>query len=97
MEDSVGGIMMAFGCQTSGLPDLADRVGTEADDPARNQDLEGLEDFNSEAVTEGFYQLGEARDKLIHGAGLPANSVFGILKQPQDTESAGVCPLFLSH
>ena len=48
-------------------------------------------------ITEGFYQRGEARDKLIHGAGLRANSVFGVLKQPQDTESAGVCPLLLSH
>ena len=97
MADGVGGIMMAFGCQTSGLSDLADSVGTETDDPTRDQNLEGVEDFDSEAITEGFYQRGEARDKLIHGAGLRANSVFGVLKQPQDTESAGVCPLLLSH
>ena len=89
--------MMAFGCQTSGLPDLADRVGTETDDPARNQNLECVEDFDSEAITEGFYQRSEARDKLIHGAGLRANLVFGVLKQPKNTGSAGVCPLFLSH
>ena len=97
MADGVGGIMMAFGCQTSGLSDLADSVGTETDDPTRDQNLEGVEDFDSEAITEGFYQRGEARDKLIHGAGLRANSVLGVLKQPQDTESAGVCPLLLSH
>ena len=54
-------------------------VGAQADDPARDQDLEGLEDFDPEAVREGSYQRGEARDKLIHGAGLRANSVFGVL------------------
>jgi hypothetical protein len=70
---------MPFGRQTSGLPDLADRVGTETDDPARDQDLEGLKDFAPEAIPEGSYQRGEAGDKLIHGAGLRANSAFGLL------------------
>jgi hypothetical protein len=97
MEDRVGGIVMPFRRQTGGLPDLADRVRTETDDPARDQDLECVEHFDPEAVTEGSYQRGEARDKLSHGAGLHANSVFGVLYQPQDTESAGVCPLLLSH
>lgn len=39
---------MAFGRQTSGLPDLADGVGTEADDPTRDQNLECVEDFDSD-------------------------------------------------
>ena len=71
--ERVGGIVMTFGRQTSGLPDLADGVGTETDDPTRDQNLECVEDFDSEAITERFYQRGEARDKLIHGAGLRAN------------------------
>ena len=50
MADGVGGIMTAFGCQTSGLSDLADSVGTETDDPTRDQNLEGVEDFDSEAT-----------------------------------------------
>ena len=71
--------MMTFGCQTGRLPDLADSVGTETDDPARDQNLECVEDFDSETITEGFYQRGETRDKLIHAADLRAKSVFGIL------------------
>ena len=69
---------MPFDRQTSGLPDLADRVATETDDPARDR-IWKVWRRDPEAVTEGSYQRGEARDKLIHGAELRANSVFGVL------------------
>ena len=88
---------MPLGGQTGGLPDLADGVRAEADDPTGEQDLEGLEDLGAEAIAERLYQRGEAGDKLIHRADLRAVTILVCLKQPQDTESAGDGPLFLHH
>ncbi len=79
VKDGVGRVVMPSGGQAGGLPNLADGVGTDANDPAGEQNLESLEDFNSEATPERFYQRGEAGDKLIHGAGLRANSVNVVL------------------
>ena len=53
MEDGVGGIVMPLGGQTSGLPDLADGVGTETNDPTGDQDLEGLEDLDRKQSRKG--------------------------------------------
>jgi hypothetical protein len=56
MEHGIGGVVVAFGGQSGGLPDLADGPRSEADDPAGEQGLEGLEDLGSgEAGAEGFY------------------------------------------
>ena len=45
MEDGVGGIVMTFGSQSGGLPDLADGVWAETDDPASDEGSECGEDL----------------------------------------------------
>src|SRR5262245_23377568 len=85
MEDGVGRVVMPPGGQPGGLPDLADGVWAEADDPAGDQDLEGLEDLDAEAVAQRRYQFGEAGDKLVHGGGPPCGDDPGGSQQPQDT------------
>ena len=57
MEDGVGGIVVPLGRQPGGLPDLADGARAEADDPAGDQRLEGLEDLGAEAIAERLYQM----------------------------------------
>ena len=59
MEDGVSGVVVALGGQAGGLPDLADGAWAEADDPAGDQDLKGLEDLGVEAIAERLYQRGE--------------------------------------
>jgi hypothetical protein len=71
MEDGIGGVVVPLRGQPGGLPDLADSAGAETDDPAGDQDLEGLEDFGPEAVAERRYQSGEAGDELVHRGGPP--------------------------
>jgi hypothetical protein len=74
VEDGIGGVVVPLGGQAGGLPDLADGAGAEADDPAGDQGLEGLEDLGVEAIAERLYQRGEAGDK-----GLERTKVFRIL------------------
>jgi hypothetical protein len=54
MENGIGGIVMPLGRQTGSLPDLANGVGTDTDDPTRDQNLEGAKDFDPEAVAKRF-------------------------------------------
>ena len=69
--------MMPFGRQTSGLPDLADCMGTEdrRSSPRSGSGRSGRLRSGSGRQRKGLYQRGEARDKLIDGAA-SANSVF---------------------
>jgi hypothetical protein len=97
MQDRIGSIVMPLGGQSSGLPDLADGVGAETDDPTSDQDLECVEDLDAEAVTKGFYQRSHAGDKLIHGAGLRAEVLRVVVDYSQDTNFARICPLSSSH
>src|SRR5262249_28996380 len=78
VEDGVGGIVVPPGSQPGGLPDLTDGPRAVAGDPAGEQGLEGLEDLDAEAVPEVSYQIGEAGDKLVHGAGLRRDEVPGV-------------------
>ena len=82
VEDGVGGVVVPLGGQPGGLPDLADGARAEADDPAGDQGLEGLEDLGVEAIAERLYQRGEAGDKLIHRADLRAVRDPGVLQHP---------------
>ena len=97
VEDGVGGVVVAFGGQPGGLPDLADGARAEADDPAGEQRLEGGEDAGVEAIAEGLYQGGERRNKLIHGADLRAVNGPGATQHPQDTDFARDGPLSFYH
>ena len=65
MEHGVGGVVVPLGGPAGGLPDLTDGAGSEADDPAGQQRLEGGEDAGMEAVAEWLYQEGERGNKLI--------------------------------
>src|SRR4051794_8460116 len=48
-----------------------------------------------EAIAEGFYQVGEARDKLIHGVDLRAGRILVSLDNPRISDShAMVLPSF---
>ena len=85
VEDGVGGVVVPLGGQPGGLPDLADGARAEADDPAGDQGLEGLEDLGAEAIAERLYQGGEAGDKLIHRADLRAVNDPGVPQHPQDS------------
>src|SRR6185312_7287741 len=66
VEDGIGGVVVPLGGQPGGLPDGADGVWAEADDPSGDQGLKGREDLGVEAIAEGLYQGDEAGDKLIH-------------------------------
>ena len=81
-EDVVGGVVVPLGGQTGGLPDAADGVRAETDDPASDQGLERLEDLRVEAIAKRLYHRGERRDKLIHGVGLRAAYDPGVLEHP---------------
>jgi hypothetical protein len=81
-KDRVRGVVMALGGPAGGLPDSADGMRSEADDPAGQQGLEGLEDLGMETLVEGLYQSGERGNKLIHGADLRAVSDPGVPQQP---------------
>ena len=89
--------MVPLGGPAGGLPDLTEGAGSEADDPAGQQRLEGGEDAGMEAVAEWLYQEGERGNKLIHGADLRAVSSPGAVQHPQDTDSAQGGPLPFYH
>ena len=97
VEDGVGGVVVPLGGQPGGLPDLADGPRADADDPAGDQGLEGLEDLGAEAIAERLYQRGEAGDKLIHRSGPPCGYDPGGSQQPQDKQAARDGPLLLRH
>src|SRR6185295_3430134 len=54
-EDGIGGVVVPPGGQAGRLPDGAEGVRAEADDPAGDQGLEGGEDLGVEAIAECLY------------------------------------------
>src|SRR5262249_1177655 len=96
VEDGIGGVVVPPGGQPSGLTDLADRPRAQADDPASDEDLEGLEDLGAEALAERRYQFYEGGDKLIHGVGPPRVYDPGWLQRPQDSQAARGGPLLVA-
>src|SRR6185312_9705363 len=82
VEDGRGGVVVPLGGQTGRLPDRADGVWAEADDPSGDQGLKGREDLGVEVIAERLYQGGEAGDKLIHRVDLRAVYDPGVLEHP---------------
>jgi hypothetical protein len=76
---------------------LTEGAGTEADDPAGEQRLEGDEDLGVEARAERLYQHGERGDKLIHRANLRAVRDPGGVVHPQDSNPVRDGPFLLRH
>ncbi len=73
-EYGVGGVVVAPSGPTRGLPDPADSVRAQADNPASDENLKGAEDAGVKAVAKRLYQCSQRGDKLIHRADLHAVS-----------------------
>jgi hypothetical protein len=89
--------MLKWAAQAGGLPHLTEGVRAGADDPGGQERLKGLTDLVAEARTEGGYQLGQGREKLVHQRASVQQAIRGFLAEPRIAVTTEIARFFFAH